>query len=108
MQRDSPPPPRPLLVSLNTAGDVRTVLTKTYNLKDKNEFRNVYIKRDEHPLVRKEWRRLREFARKERAAPINVEATIKIDYQKRAVTRNGESILDFVSPFRGAGPNHSE
>lgn len=106
--RDSPPPPRPLLVSLNTAGDVRAVLTKTYNLKEKNEFKNVYIKRDEHPLVRKEWRRLREFARKEKEAPINAGCIIKIDYQKKAVTRNGESILDFVSPFRSAGPNHSE
>ena len=106
--RDSPPPPRPLLVSLNTAGDVRAVLLKSYNLKEKNDFRNVYIKRDEHPLVRKEWRRLREFARKEKAAPINVGCTIKVDYQKRAVTRDGESILEFVSPSRGAGPNHSE
>ena len=70
--RDSPPPPTPLLVSLNTVGEVRAVLTKSFNLKEKNEFKNVYIKKDEHPLVRKEWRRLRDFARKEKTAPINV------------------------------------
>ena len=56
--------------------------------------------------MEKEWNRLREFARKEREAPINVGCTIKIDYKQKVVTRDGETIQEFVSPFRDAGPNH--
>ena len=100
-------PPRPLLVTLNTVAEVRAVTSNGYKLKENNAFRKVYLKRDEHPLIRKEWNRLRTFAKKEKDAPINVGCLIKVDYQKKAVTRDGESILEFVSPFRGAGPNHS-
>ena len=99
------PPPRPLLVTLNTVADARAVTTNRYKLKQNNTFSKVYLKKDEHPLIRKEWNRLRAFAKTEKAAPINVACNIKVDYQKKAVTRNGESILEFVSPFRGAGPN---
>ena len=105
---DGPPPPRPLLVTLNSAVDVRAVMNGRLNLKNNPTFGRVYIKRDQHPLIRKEWNRLREFAKREKNAPINVGCTIKVDYEKKAVTRDGESILAFVSPFRDAGPNQSE
>ena len=100
-----PPPPRPLLVTLNSIVDVRAVTSNGHKLKDNNDFNRVYIKKDEHPLVRKEWNRLRAFARTEKAAPINVACNIRVDYKKKAVTRDGEPILEFVSPFRDAGPN---
>ena len=102
------PPPRPLLVSLNTVMDVRSVLRKTNMLKNNPTLSNVYVKRDEHPLVRQEWKRLRIVARKEKDAPINAGCLIKVDYQKKAVTRDGEIIQEFVSPFRLQGPNTSE
>ena len=105
---EGPPPPRPLLVTLNSVVDVRAVMNGRLNLKNHRTFGRVYIKRDQHPLIRKEWNRLREFAKREKNAPINVGCTIKVDYEKKAVTRDGESILAFVSPFRDAGPNQSE
>ena len=76
-------------------------------MKNNETFSKVYIKKDEHPLVRKEWNRLRDYARTEKAAPINEGKVIKVDYQKKAVARDGEPILNFVSPFRGTGPNQS-
>ena len=106
-EHQRPPAPRPLLVSLNTATDVRAVLMKTNKLKDNENFSNVYVKRDEHPLIRQEWKRLRSIARKEKAAPINAACLIKLDYRKKAVTRDGEIIEEFVSPFRPQGPNTS-
>ena len=106
-ENQRPLPPRPLLVSLSSVSDVRAVLIQSKELKDHATYSRVYLKRDEHPLVRQEWKRLREVARKERAAPINAECDIKLDYQKRAVTRNGEIIQEFVSPFRLQGPNSS-
>ena len=103
----SSPPPRPILVTLNSTADVRLVLSKGHTLKNDATFSNVYVKKDEHPLVRKEWNRLREVARKEKSAPINVGCTIKLDYKKKAVTRDGDVIDEFVSPFRLQGPNAS-
>ena len=105
---DRPPPPRPLLVTFNSVTEVRSVMKETHKLKDHEQYGRVFIKRDQHPLIRKEWNRLREFAKKEKAAPLNVGCTIRVDYEKKAVTRDGVSILEFVSPFRAAGPNQSE
>lgn len=101
------PPPRPILVTLNSTADVRLVLSKAHTLKNDATFSSVYVKKDEHPLVRKEWNRLREVARKEKSAPINVRCTIKLDYKKKAVTRDGEVIDEFVSPFQHQDPNAS-
>ena len=83
-------------------------MNERHKLKDNELYGRVYVKRDQHPLIRKEWNRLREFAKKENVAPMNVGFDIKVDYEKRAVTRNGEPILEFVSPFQDAGPNRSE
>ena len=102
---ESSPPPRPLLVTFNSAADARAVTSSGHKLKQNNVFEKVYLKKDEHPLIRKEWNRLRIFARKEKAAPINIGCTIKVDYKKKAVTRDGVTILEFVSPFRTAGPS---
>ena len=105
---EAPPPPRPLLVTLNSVSEVRAIMNERHKLKDNQQYGRVFIKRDQHPLIRKEWNRLRDFARKEKAAPVNVGCTIKVDYERKAVTRDGVSILAFVSPFRDAGPNQSE
>ena len=101
------PPARPLLVTLSTAADARRVLNKRHALKNNATFAKVYVKKDEHPLVRKEWSRLRAVARKEKAAPINVGCMIKLDYQKKAVTRDDVIIQEFVSPFRLQDPSTS-
>ena len=88
--------------------DIVPIMNERHKLKDNEQYGRVFIKRDQHPLIRKEWNRLREFAKKEKAAPINVGCTIKVDYVKKAVTRDGDSILAFISPFRDVGPNQSE
>ena len=62
-------------------------------------YKKVFSKNDEHPLVRQEWNRLRGVARKEREAPINVGCEIILDYKRRAVTRDGQVIEEFVSPL---------
>ena len=59
------PPPRPLLVSLSSVTDVRSVLIKSKELKEHATYSRLYLKRDELPLIRQEWKRLRDVARKE-------------------------------------------
>lgn len=41
----------------------------------------------------------------ERAAPANVQCTIRVDYPKRTVTRDGKVVCKFVSSFQQLGPN---
>ena len=83
------------------------VLTKTNKMKDNENFCNVYVKRDEHPLILQEWKRLCGVVRREKAAPINAGCLIKLDYQKKVVTRDGEIIQEFKSPFQPQGPGTS-
>ena len=41
------------------------------NTKEQPSYSKVYVKTGDHPLVRKEWNRLREVACKEKSTPIN-------------------------------------
>ena len=100
--------PRPMLIALGSSSEVQSILNKRYVLKDSPVYRKVYIKKDEHPLVRKEWNRLRELVHKEKNSPTNQGCTIKLDYRNKTVTRDGVVIQRFVSPFRTQGPNTSE
>ena len=100
--REGGAPPRPLLVITNSITEAKIVLENAKRLKGspKEDRKRVYIKRDQHPAILKEWKRLRDFARVEREAPVNVHCNIKVDYKKRAVTKDGEVICQFVSPFQ--------
>lgn len=101
-------PPRPLLVITNTMTEAKTVLENAKKLKNstKDNHKKVYIKKDQHPAIRREWKRLRNYAKAEREAPANVGCMIKVDYKKRAVTKDGEVICKFLSPFQQQGPNN--
>ena len=92
-------PPRPIMISLDTAADTRSVLDKCKELASNDEYKTVYVKRDSHPLVRKEWKRLRDLVKIEKEAPMNVGTEIKLDYRERAIKRDGVVIHRFVSPF---------
>lgn len=105
--REEGAPPRPMLVITNTITEAKTVLENARKLKQstKDDRRKVYIKKDQHPAVRREWKRLHDYAKAEREAPANVQCTIRVDYKKRAVTKDGEVVCQFVSPFQRQGPN---
>ena len=100
--REENAPPRPLLVITNTITEAKLVLENAKKLKEStnDDHRKVYIKKDTHPAVRKEWKRLRDYAKLERSAPTNVGCIIRVDYKKRAVTKDGEVVCKFVSPFQ--------
>ena len=100
--REENEPPRPLLVITNSIIEAKVVLEYASKLKEstKEEHRKVYIKKDLHPAIRREWKRLRDHAKQEREAPANVGCVIKVDYKKRAVTKDGEVVCKFVSPFQ--------
>ena len=99
---------RPLLVVTDSAESRKKILRGKAKLKAHSgeRFKTIYVKADEPIAVRKEWKRLRDVMRKEKNAPINQGTTIKIDYKKRELLRNGLVIDKFQSPFQERGPSH--
>ena len=69
--------------SLKTAGD---------NVK------TIFIKKDVHPRVRKEWQRLRDVERAEKEKPENVGCVIRLDPRERKVYKDRE-VIDSWSPL---------
>lgn len=80
---------RPILVTV-ASKDVRDkILEKTKALKEAGEvYHRIYIKRDVHPSVRAEWKRLREAERKEKERPENVGCVIRLDTKERNLYRD--------------------
>ena len=99
---------RPLLVVLNTSKNRDEVLTSSSKLKEKAPvvYKDIYIKKDLHPAVRREWGRLHEVKTTEQNRPENAGCQIVLDFKKREVTRDGV-VIDKWSPtyFRQQGLN---
>ena len=102
--------PRPLLVITDSADTRRKVLKRKMNLRANSDerYKSIYIKADEPLAVQREWKRLRDALKKERRAPTNVGATLKIDYKQKALLRNDIVIDKFNSPFVKRGPSQSQ
>ena len=83
---DSRPYRRPLKVVLANADDRQGVLESTNRLKNSDTaFRSIYIKKDVHPLVRKELDRLRSVTKREKERPENQGKDVSYDYKERKV-----------------------
>ncbi|MPC60093.1 hypothetical protein E2C01_054130 [Portunus trituberculatus] len=62
---------------------------KTSKLKDSGApYERVFVKRDVHPSVRNEWKRLRDAEAAERAKPQNTGCVIKLDTRARKLYRD--------------------
>ena len=83
---DSRPYRRPLKVVLANADDRKGVLENTHRLKTSNVmFRSIYVKKDVHPLVRKELDRLRDVTKREKERPENQGKNVRYDFKERKV-----------------------
>ena len=104
LQRLGQPDParrrRPIKVTLQSARDRDSIVTCGKSLKGKGDsFKKVFLKKDTHPVVRKETNRLknREFEESKDAA--NEGAEIRYDWQNRVLFRDGVIIDRFVPRF---------
>ena len=89
---------RPILIVVDSKEAKEAVLEKSKILKDKGElFRKIYIKKDIHPEVRKEWDRLRAAEVREKNDPANQGAIIRLDTKERKLYRN-DSVIDSWTP----------
>jgi hypothetical protein len=88
--------PRPILVSLESTSERNNVLDVANKLKQGPEtFRKIYIKKDVHPAIRREYERLRKVEKEEREKPQNQGKTVKYEQETRQVTVNGLPIDSF-------------
>ncbi len=89
-------PPRvpPILVTLADKGQSATILNNARLLKGSSDNHNrIYIKKDVHPSIRREWSRLREVEAAEKAKPENVGCVIRLDTRERRVYKD-DTVID--------------
>ena len=91
---------RPLKVKLRNSQDRPTILANSKHLKNKNPPLNkVYVKKDVHPMVRKEFARLRRVEKEEKDKPENQGRSVKYDAETRCVLIDGIIIDKFRPAF---------
>ena len=91
---------RLVLVTVKNAEMQNNILKGAKNLKfSQGQLPTVYVKRDQHPAVRKETTRLCTREREEKEKPENAGVNIVYDWKNRVLLRNGNVIDKFSSNF---------
>ena len=89
---------RPILVTVRSKENRDEALEKSKKLKESGaSYERIYVKKDLHPEVRKEWNRLREAERNEKSKPGNVGHIIRFDSKERKLYRNN-IVIDSWTP----------
>ena len=89
---------RPLKITLGKRSMRDNILKNSKILKDQpegSEFKKVFLKRDQHPEVRKEEKRLYEVFKAEKKKPENAEKEVIFNRRSRIVTVNNEEVDRF-------------
>ena len=89
---------RPILVTVETRHIRDTILAKTRKLKDAGRpYERIFVKKDVHPSIRKEWKRLRDAEAAEKDRPENEGCVIRLDFREKKLYRDGE-VIDRWNP----------
>lgn len=81
---------RAILVTVDSKEAKDRILTKASQLKQATrEMNKIYIKKDVHPSIRKEWWRLRDAEKTEKERPENSGCVIRLDTRERKLYRDG-------------------
>lgn len=90
---------RPIKVTVKDVETRNKMLEGAKHLKDHNtpdsKFNKIFLKKDQHPLVRQEWSRLYETQRQEKDKPENAGKEVMVNRKERTVTVNGEIVDKF-------------
>lgn len=99
--RDNQLQPRNILVTLPTDESRTKILENAKLLNPTGEpYKSVRLKKDSHPCLRAEWKRLFESFDIEKKKPENSRANMEFDKRKRVITRDGVIIDSFMAHFR--------
>ena len=81
---------RPILVVAGSKDDRDSTLAKSQELKGRGApYDKIYIKKDVHPAVRQEWKRLRDVTTAEKERPENQGSNVLFNVRERKVYRDG-------------------
>lgn len=87
---DGTPKRRPILLVLADKNKRSGILEKSKQLKTaEDNYKKIFIKKDVHPCVRKEWKRLRDVEKAEKERPENVGCAINLDTRERKLYKDG-------------------
>ena len=89
---------RPIMLIVNDPEQRKKLLNESKKLKALNGFQKVFIKKDKHPAVRKEWSRLFKVKQEEENKPENSGRKISIDFKNRKVLKDN-MIIDSWKPM---------
>ena len=85
---------RPILLTVASKRIRDRILDKTNLLKAAGRgFSRIVVKKDLHPSIRKEWKRLHDAERAEKERPENAGCVIRLDFRERKLYRN-ETVID--------------
>ena len=90
---------RPIKVTLSDPETRKGILDAAKTLKDMDGYKRVFIRKDVHPLVQKEFRRLRDVEKAERDKPENQGRTVTYDIDSRTVKVDGKIVDQFKPQF---------
>ena len=91
---------RVILAQLNSRNDRDLLLQASSALKSAGDnFVKIFVKKDVHPMVRKEFNRLRDVERREKEKPENQGLQVHYNAARREVTVDGRVIDQFHSMF---------
>ena len=81
---------RPILVTLADRGERDRMVSNARTLKERGApFDRIYVKKDLHPAVREEWKRLHTAHTTEKNRPENQGCQIRLDMKERKLYRDG-------------------
>ena len=90
---------RPILVVLSSKHERDDILSNTNKLKNSSTcYSRIFVKKDVHPSVRNEWKRLRDAEKIEKERPENVECIVRLDVRERKLYRDG-IVIDKWNPL---------
>ena len=95
--QDNPSRARPIHVTVASSDIQWDILTKASALKQIDGYKEIFIKKDTHPTIRKEFGRLYKREQEERNKPTNSGVEIKYDRRRRVLLRDDE-VIDRYSP----------
>lgn len=91
--------PRPIKVEVGSSQARDALVLNAKKLKNRYDvddpLNKIFIKKDQHPLIRNEWKRLYETKKREEEKPENQGRTVILDRKSRTVTLDGEIIDRF-------------
>ena len=89
--------PRPLLVGVDSGNIRNNIAEKASDLNKKADFKDIRLKKDQHPAIKREWKRLCDVEAAEKAKSENAGHVIKFDKTLRNITRD-DVIIDYWKP----------